>query len=342
MKPLVPIHSLQMALPLFIIGTQRSGSNLLRLMLNESPDIAAPHPPHILKVFFPLLPYYGDLAKEENFDKLVADACEFVQKNPVEWEVQPTFAEVKPMCKQATLMEVMRSIYELTAAAKDAKYWCCKSMANVEFLPQIHADLPAAKYIYLYRDGRDVALSFTKAFVGEKHVYAIAKQWAKDQELALNFQAICPPKQFFMLQYETFIENAASELQRLCQFLEIPYLESMMQYHQSKESQRTAESGEMWKNVVKPVITQNKQKFLKELNEEQISIFEKVGGVYLTKLGYELVNKNTENQGFTAEEILAFESENKERKQAIRKEVSEDELGKRAAQEALIQRIKLG
>lgn len=331
-----------MAFPLFIIGTQRSGSNLLRLMLNESPEIAAPHPPHILKVFFPLLPYYGDLAKEENFDKLVADTCEFVQKNPVEWEIQPTFAQVKPMCKYPTLMEVMRSIYELTAIAKKAKYWCCKSMANVEFLPQIHADLPAAKYIYLYRDGRDVALSFTKAFVGEKHVYAIAKQWAKDQELALHFQAICPQNQFFMLKYEDFIENPVLELQRLCQFLEIPYLESMMQYHQSKESQRTADSGEMWKNVVKPVIKQNKQKFLKELSQEQITIFEKVGGAYLTKLGYECVHENSDLPYFTAEEILIFEAENIARKQAIRKELSAEELGKRAAQEALIQRIKVG
>ena len=33
---------------IFMIGTQRSGSNLLRLMVNQAPDIAAPHPPHIL------------------------------------------------------------------------------------------------------------------------------------------------------------------------------------------------------------------------------------------------------------------------------------------------------
>ena len=36
------------------IGTQRSGSNLLRLMLNQLEGIYAPHPPHILKTFYPL------------------------------------------------------------------------------------------------------------------------------------------------------------------------------------------------------------------------------------------------------------------------------------------------
>ena len=44
-----------------MIGTQRSGSNLLRLMLNQQPAIASPHPPHILERFMPLLPLYGNL-----------------------------------------------------------------------------------------------------------------------------------------------------------------------------------------------------------------------------------------------------------------------------------------
>ncbi len=34
-------------MPIFMIGTQRSGSNLLRLMLNQLPEIAAPHPPSL-------------------------------------------------------------------------------------------------------------------------------------------------------------------------------------------------------------------------------------------------------------------------------------------------------
>ena len=54
-----------------MIGTQRSGSNLLRLMINQTPSIAAPHPPHILERFNPLLPAYGDLSIESNFLRLI-------------------------------------------------------------------------------------------------------------------------------------------------------------------------------------------------------------------------------------------------------------------------------
>ncbi len=67
---------------IFMIGTQRSGSNLLRLMLNELPRIAAPHPPHILQRMIPLAPNYGDLEIRENFAQLVDDVCRLVELNP--------------------------------------------------------------------------------------------------------------------------------------------------------------------------------------------------------------------------------------------------------------------
>ena len=59
--------------PIFMIGTQRSGSNLLRLMLNQLPELAAPHPPHILQRMTPLLSEYGDLSRPKAFAELVDD-----------------------------------------------------------------------------------------------------------------------------------------------------------------------------------------------------------------------------------------------------------------------------
>jgi hypothetical protein len=69
-----------------MIGTQRSGSNLLHLMLNQLPDIAALHPRHILQRMMPLQKGYGDLASTKNFKLLVDDVCKLVELNPVPWE----------------------------------------------------------------------------------------------------------------------------------------------------------------------------------------------------------------------------------------------------------------
>ena len=84
---------------IFMIGTQRSGSNLLRLMINQAPDIAAPHPPHILERFAPLLPIYGDLAQERNFVRLVDDVVRMVEVNPVPWGVTFDRADIRRRCR---------------------------------------------------------------------------------------------------------------------------------------------------------------------------------------------------------------------------------------------------
>ena len=69
------------------IGTQRSGSNLLRLMLNQHQGISAPHPPHILRTFMSLISQYGDLKVRKNRFTLVDDVCRWVECNPVEWSL---------------------------------------------------------------------------------------------------------------------------------------------------------------------------------------------------------------------------------------------------------------
>ena len=71
---------------IFMVGEQRSGSNLLRLILNESNSLAAPHPPHILQRMIPLLPAYGDLNNKIKFKKLIDDVCQLVELNPVPWD----------------------------------------------------------------------------------------------------------------------------------------------------------------------------------------------------------------------------------------------------------------
>ena len=172
-----------------MIGTQRSGSNLLRVMLDGIREIAAPHPPHILQRFLPLLPKYGDLTDQSNFYRLAQDVCELVTVNPVPWEgITIRADEVVAACRQQTLYELFRVIYESAARQTGASFWLCKSMKNMLYAEGIESTGISPYYIYLYRDGRDVALSFKKAIVGEKHIYALAENWKKDQEAALRLK----------------------------------------------------------------------------------------------------------------------------------------------------------
>ena len=73
-----------------MIGTQRSGSNLLRLMLNQVPGIAAPHPPHILQRLMPLVSNYGNIEQKETFQLLVDDVNSIYFKTELVSPPRPT------------------------------------------------------------------------------------------------------------------------------------------------------------------------------------------------------------------------------------------------------------
>jgi hypothetical protein len=322
-----------------IIGIQRSGSNLLRVILNQLSEVDAPHPPHILERFFPLLPKYGDLTIESNFDKLIEDVCRLVELNPVPWEgFQLNREVIKSNCKSNTLIEIFRAVYELKAQSSNATYWCCKSMVNIHFADKIEKSGINPLYIYLYRDGRDVALSFSKAIVGEKHMFHIAKQWKEEQDLCIELKEKLGEKRVFLISYEELLDDSEGVLKRLCEFLKVPYNNSMLSYYNSNESAVTADSGKMWENLSQPIIKNNFNKFLKELTEEQIRIFENVAGSTLQKLNYERVFTE-KDFNYPEDQIEKFNQENKLLKQIAASNLSEKDFDKRKGQSNLMKEI---
>lgn len=326
----------------FMIGIQRSGSNLLRLMLNQLPDIAAPHPPHILQRMMPLVPGYGNLEVKENFMLLVDDVCRLVEHNPVPWEgVELDRKTVAKRCHERSLVAVFGAVYDLMAEVKGSRTWCCKSLANINYLPEIEAYFSNAKYIYLYRDGRDVAVSFRKAVVGEKHFYHIAREWAATQQLALSMRDKIGPRRFFPVKYENLTGDTEKTMRALCAFLDTPYSASMLDFHQSEEAQRAAKSSNLWGNVVNPIMQNNSRKFLNEASEDDIRIFESVAGDVMDALEYDRVcTTRGSEMPISAGDIENFDRENKRIKEEVLGKVDPEDLKRRDQQSGLLQLIK--
>lgn len=328
--------------PIFMIGTQRSGSNLLRLMLNQLPEIAAPHPPHILQRMMPLMSGYGDLSADKKFAQLIDDVCRLVELNPVPWEgVVFNRADIFRSCRERSLLAVHEAVYDICARAKGAKTWCCKSLANINYASQIEAYFKEPRYIYLYRDGRDVAVSFRKAVVGEKHFYSIAKEWSATQELALKLEREIEPARFLRVSYEDLVGHSRRTAEGICNFLGAPYRETMMEFHRSDEAKRAASSSDLWVNVTNPVIGNNSRKFLREAGEQDIRIFESVTGPVLDRLGYDRIYvKRGEEMVLTRDEITLFESQNKNMKEEKLRATDPADIARRDQQMALIQGIR--
>lgn len=309
-------------------------------MLNQLPEISAPHPPHILKTFIPLLPGYGDLSKPENLERLTQDACTWVNINPVSWE--PYVADPVVVAGQRKTDDLLGSfvaISEGKARSEGAEIWCCKSMETVAYVHELEQAGLKPLYIHLFRDGRDVALSFMKAVVGPKHMYALAKKWEIEQRLAVQLSKEMPQDRFFSLKYEDLIDHPEAELKRLCAAIGVPFREEMLSYFQSGESERTARAGRMWENLSKPVMSANKEKFLRELTQEQLEVFEQVAGDMLTELGYRRVTSAAGHKPFTAEQLDHFSRENKRLMELALLQADPEDLRRRKPQEDLLAEI---
>jgi hypothetical protein len=325
-----------------MVGEQRSGSNLLRLMLGQSDEIAAPHPPHILQRMMPLLPLYGDLDDAESFATLVDDVCRLVEWNPVPWEGITTFdrQEVMHRCHEHSLIAVFGAVMDLYAEANGKRKWLCKSMTYIRYAKELEAYFGTPKYIYLYRDGRDVTLSFMKAVIGEKHPYVIAQKWAELQRLCLS-ERVRAPHLVFSLCYEELLADAETVLRRLCAFLGIQFKETMLSGHMSTEAQRTAQSSSLWENLTRPIMRENSKKFLSELSEEHIRIIESVAGDCLDALGYERVYVQPGQEiHFEADEVAAFRAENRRLTQQRHAMTDPDDLMRRQRQQRVLDEIQ--
>jgi len=329
-------------MPIFMIGTQRSGSNLLRLMLNQLPEVAAPHPPHILQRIMPLASSYGDLSDDQNFFQLVDDVCRLVELNPVPWEgVVLDRKDVMRRCRERSVPAIHGAVYDVCAEAKGALTWCCKSLANINYTAEIESYFRSPKYIYLYRDGRDVAVSFSKAVVGEKHFYHIAKEWAATQNLALALREKIGPERFISVSYEELTAYPERTARLLCAFLEVTFRDTMLDFHGTEEAKRAATASDLWRNVTSPVIKNNSRKFLNEADMRDVGIFESVAGSILDALGYvRAVVRPGAEEVFSKEKILAFDEENQRKKEESRKLVDPADLIRRDLQSGLLKTVK--
>ena len=213
-------------------------------------------------------------------------------------------------------------------------------MANVHYASELDAHSPDLKYVYLYRDGRDVAVSFKKAIVGEKHIYHLANQWKYDQDACIKLAETIDENRFFSLNYETLITQPEATIKKLCNFLDIEYAENMLNFYTSKESKITAAAGEMWQNLEKPIISNNTGKYLKELRQEEIEIFELINQDVLEKLNYQLHTSLANTALISEDSIEQYDLENKRLKKEILVNARQSDLDKRAGQLQILKEIK--
>ncbi len=285
------------ASPIFIVGTERSGSNLLRLILNAHPSIAIPHPPHILKEMMPLEPLYGDLSDDRNFRKLINDAITLVKLHFSPWDGPLDADAVFKEASARDVYGVKAALYDQYRRSKGKRRWGCKSTFVVHYVARVRRHSPDAKFIHLVRDGRDVAASAKKSVFNHFHPHYVGRLWAEQQRTAAALERALPPEAMLVVRYEDLLEDPAKAVRRVCGFLGEEYSDALLDYHEGAEAKGLAGRSRSWENVDKPVLKSNRAKYKAELSAAEIEAFELQSFPELKHFGYALENDEARLKG---------------------------------------------
>jgi hypothetical protein len=281
--------------PIYIIGTERSGSNLLRVILNAHSRIDVPHPPHILKYFAGLEHRYGDLQIDENLARLVGDIVRLLGVHIYPWELELDVDRVVAEARPRSLFGAFTAIQEQHLEWSGKARWGNKSTFMIGHTEPILERDPGARLVWLVRDARDVAVSSRKSVFSPCHPWHTARLWSSQQKEGLDLSERLGPEQVLRMHYEDLLEDPERELRRLCAFLGEDFEPQLLDHASTGAARKGAKLSESWENTGKPILRGNSGKWRTELSALELAAVESVAGGVMAQLGYSV---ETEKRDF--------------------------------------------
>ena len=220
-----------------MVGVGRSGTTLLRLMLDAHPELAIPAETQ----FVPELIEHGRAGAEAG--QLVAEIVAARTWSDLGLDAQRLRERVAGLDRPGAAA-VLRAFYELCAEREGKPRWGEKTPGYVRHMRLIADELGEARFLHLIRDGRDVALSRRRRGMGaEKPIADTAKLWRRRIEDARR-QARRLRGRYLELRYEDLVSEPEQALRRACELVELDYDPAMLAYHERAE-ERIGELGDL-------------------------------------------------------------------------------------------------
>lgn len=280
--------------PVFLLSSERSGTNLLRKLITEHQDIYfGPSPAHFLKHLYYREPYYNDLNEDINFKVMIKDALDLIYIHFSPWSIKLNCDTVLELYNNKNFKKrnaVLLSHFLMTLYAQEQGYetYFCKDNSLYEFAFEILNNLPNAKFIYLHRDPRDFAVSQFLRSVETDSLVRISNLWAYEQVKCISVYKSLEKNQIMKLSYEEILDDSMLTVNNICKFLGVEFLT------EEKEVEIYTGKSEEWSNLDKPIMKNNSKKYLKIFTKKQISNIESITKQQLLVLGYQLECKSNE------------------------------------------------
>jgi Sulfotransferase family len=268
--------------PLIVLGVGRSGTTLLRVMLDRSSKIAIPY-----ESFFvtPLAHRHGRRPKLDDF---LDDLGRFYQL--YEWGISPD--DVRPRLREGmTTGQAIAAVFEVYAEHEGKPRWGDKTPLYMQHLPLLERLFPDALWVHLVRDGRDAALSFLElpeGFSGKtwalpRTAAQFAARWRSEIGAARRLGAHVGGR-YLELRYEDLVTEPERELRRVCEHASLAWEPAMLEHASAPDVSSMPEH----RNLAQPP-TPGLRDWRSQMSREDAVAFEEVAGDVLRSSGYELL-----------------------------------------------------
>src|SRR6478609_9253894 len=270
-----------MSPPVIVLGFGRSGTTLLRVMLDRNTTLAIPYE----SFFVPQLAHRhgGRLQLDEFLDDLGR------LRTLYDWGIKPE--DVRPRLREGmTTSEAIAAIFETYAERQGKQRWGDKTPLYMQQLPLLEGLFPDAIWVHLVRDGRDAALSFLElpeGFSGKTWALPrtpaqFAARW-RTEILSARRLGSHVGGRYLELRYEDLVTEPERELRRVCEHASLAWEPAMLEHADVPEVSSMPEH----RNIAQPP-TPGLRDWRSQMSREDALAFEQVAGDVLRSSGYEL------------------------------------------------------
>ena len=198
-----------------IVGSPRSGTTLLRFMLDSHSELTIPPETGFLALA-PKLRGSGDKLRGKffraviNYPQPISGWRDFEIPEGIFWTA---LTEIDPF----TVADGFRAFYRLYAARMGKSRWGDKTPLYCKELNTIRRVLPEGHFIHIIRDGRDCALSLRRMWFSPGWEIETQAAYWRENILSARRAGLGRPD-YMEIRYEDLILSTRVALERICAF----------------------------------------------------------------------------------------------------------------------------
>jgi len=277
----------------FIVGRSRSGTTLLRTILDSNPTIAIPNE---CTFILQLSKRYGkikvwdskktssfitDLQKTWLFANLQIDLTSLTQ------QLQELITELDyPLLCKTVLLNCSHIAHKKNIQLigdKNPSY-----SLHFNELYQIFGT--ACKYIYINRDYRDQFVSLRNTRFEIPDIVVSTKRWVKAYKSVKKSDC----KNIFFVRYEDLVTEPEENLRNICRFLGVDFDPGILDFYKKKESLSVYSNESLMgihKSITTPLTKNKINLWANELSKNEVAIADRIIGKIAEQCGYERNSK---------------------------------------------------